>query len=115
MTMQRHGMHIGSHGFDHYWWNHLNQQELEKEIDLSMQFLDDIEVDMNNWTACYPYGSYDENAVQMLHKKGCKLAVTTEVAVADTNSHNRFLLPRLDVNDIPKDRFAKINNWYLQG
>lgn len=115
MTMQRHGMHIGSHGFNHYWWNRLSKQDLEKEIDLSLQFLNDIGTDMNNWTACYPYGSYDQQAVKILRNKGCKLALTTEVRIADTKKDNRFLLPRLDTNDLPMDRFAKTNDWYFSG
>jgi len=111
MTMQRHGMHIGSHGFNHYWWNRLSKQDLEKEIDLSVEFLDDIGTDMNSWTACYPYGSYDQKAVEMLESKGCKLAVTTEVRIADIKKDNRFLLPRLDTNDLPVDRSIKRDNW----
>lgn len=111
MTMQRHGMHVGSHGFNHYWWNRLSKQDLEQEIDLSIEFLKDIGTDMNNWTACYPYGSSDQQAVEMLESKGCKLAVTTEVRIADIEKDNRFLLPRLDTNDLPVDRSVKRDNW----
>ena len=110
MTMQRHGMHIGCHGFNHYWWNRLSRQDLEKEIDLSLQFLNGIGTDMNNWTACYPYGAHDEKTVKVLYEKGCKLAVTTEVDIANTKNNNRLLLPRLDTNDIPKDRFAVLSH-----
>ena len=100
-TMLRHGMHIGSHGFNHYWWNHLSKVQLEIEIDLSMKFLDEIGVDMTNWTACYPYGSYDQKSVDMLGEKGCKVALTTEVRVADLEKDHRFLMPRFDTNDFP--------------
>ena len=111
MTMQRHGMHIGSHGFNHYWWNRLSKHDLEKEIDLSLEFLKNIGTDINSWTACYPYGSYDQQAVEMLESKGCKLALTTEVRIADIKKDNRFLLPRLDTNDLPMDRSIKMDNW----
>lgn len=100
-TMLRHGMHIGSHGFNHYWWNHLSREQLANEIDLSMKFLDEIGVDMTNWTACYPYGSYDQQSVDMLGDKGCKIALTTEVRVADLEKDHRFLIPRFDTNDFP--------------
>lgn len=110
--MQKLGMHIGSHGYNHYWWNHLNKKDLETEIDESMTFLSEIGVDMNNWTACYPYGSFDEQAVKMLKDKGCKLAVTTQVDIALPTLDNRFLLPRLDTNDLPKEKNAIINDWY---
>ena len=69
---------------------------------------------MNNWTACYPYGSYDDQSIGMLEKRGCKLALTTEVGIASTNRDTRFIMPRLDTNDLPKDRNAPTNNWYLQ-
>ncbi len=101
MTMRRHGMHIGSHGFNHYWWNHLSKEQLAVEIDLSMKFLDEIGVDMTNWTACYPYGSYDQKSVDMLGEKGCKIALTTEVRIADLEKDHRFLMPRFDTNDFP--------------
>ena len=32
-------------------------------------FLKQDRVDMNNWTACYPYGSYDDQSIEMLEKR----------------------------------------------
>ncbi len=77
---------------------------MSQELDLSISFLEKIGVDMNNWTACYPYGSYDDQSIKMLKERGCKLAVTTEVDIATTNKETRFIMPRLDTNDIPKDK-----------
>jgi peptidoglycan/xylan/chitin deacetylase (PgdA/CDA1 family) len=113
--MRKSGMHIGSHGYNHYWWNHLKQEDLTIEIDKSMIFLAEIGVDMSNWTACYPYGSFDKQAVKMLKNKGCKLAMTTEVDIAIPTKDNRFLLPRLDTNDLPKEKNASVNKWYEKG
>jgi len=109
------GQHIGNHGYNHYWWNSLNKEEMSKELDLSINFLEKLGVDMNNWTACYPYGSYDDQSIKMLEERGCKLAVTTEVDIATTNKNTRFIMPRLDTNDMPKDRSEETNNWYNQG
>ncbi|SFV68578.1 polysaccharide deacetylase [hydrothermal vent metagenome] len=108
----RNGHHIGNHGYNHYWWNSLTKQEMKQELDLSIGFLQKIGVDMNNWTASYPYGSYDNQSIKMLKERGCKLAVTTEVNIATTNKNKRFIIPRLDTNDIPKDSKAKTNDWY---
>jgi len=108
----RGGHHIGNHGYNHYWWNSLTKQEMKQELDLSIGFLQKIGVDMNNWTASYPYGSYDNQSIKMLKERGCKLAVTTEVNIATTNKNKRFIIPRLDTNDIPKDSKAKTNDWY---
>lgn len=113
--MLRSGHHIGNHGYNHYWWNTLTKDEMREELDLSIVFLNKIGVDMNNWTACYPYGSYDDQAIEMLKEKGCKLAVTTEVGIASTNKSTRFVMPRLDTNDLPKGQFNKTNEWYIKG
>ena len=110
--MLRSGQHIGNHGYNHYWWNSLNEKEMSQELDLSISFLEKIGVDMNNWTACYPYGSYDDQSIKMLKERGCKLAVTTEVGIATTNKDTRFIMPRLDTNDIPKDSNANVNEWH---
>lgn len=114
-SMLRRGHHIGNHGYNHYWWNTLTKEEMREELDLSMTFLDKIGVDMNNWTACYPYGSYNDQAIGMLKEKGCKLAVTTEVGIASTNKSTRFVMPRLDTNNLPKGQFNKTNEWYCKG
>jgi peptidoglycan/xylan/chitin deacetylase (PgdA/CDA1 family) len=113
--MLRSGQHIGNHGYNHYWWNSLNKEEMTQEFDLSINFLEKLGVDMNNWTACYPYGSYDDQSIQMLEERGCKLAVTTELDIATTKKERRFVMPRLDTNDIPKDKNAVTNDWYLKG
>ena len=109
--MLRSGQHIGNHGYNHYWWNSLNKEEMSLELDLSISFLEKLGVDMNNWTACYPYGSYDDQSIKMLNERGCKLALTTEVAIANTSKDSRFIMPRLDTNDIPKNHKEKTNEW----
>ena len=113
--MLRSGHHIGNHGYNHYWWNSLNKEEMSKELDLSISFLEKLGVDMNNWTACYPYGSYDSQSIDMLNKRGCKLAVTTEVDIAKTDKNTRFIMPRLDTNDLPNNHSAQPNHWYYKG
>ena len=110
--MLRSGQHIGNHGYNHYWWNSLNEKEMSHELDLSVGFLEKLGVDMNNWTVSYPYGAYDSQSIRMLEERGCKLAVTTEVEIATTNKETRFIMPRLDTNDIPKNSNSKTNDWY---
>ncbi|UTT85803.1 polysaccharide deacetylase family protein [Vibrio pelagius] len=108
----RDGMHVGCHGYDHYWWNKLDEKSLEVELTRSKEFLASIGCDMQNWTACYPYGSSSEEVVVELEKQGCKVAFTTEVRVADLALDASLLLPRLDTNDLPKDNKASVNHWY---
>ena len=109
------GHHIGNHGYNHYWWNSLSKEDMRDELEMSTNFLKKIGVDINNWTACYPYGSFDDQSIHMLKKMGYKLALTTEVGIASTNYETRFLMPRLDTNDLPKDSNASNNDWYSKG
>ena len=98
--MRRNGMHIGSHGYDHYWLGSLSEEDQKQEIKQSLNFLGEIGCDINQWTISYPYGNYSDTTIKLLQQYNCKLAFTTEVQVADVKRDNRFTLPRLDTNDI---------------
>ena len=108
MHMHRHNMHIGIHGYNHSRWSKLNRRQLEQEIALSLEFISEIGVDMDNWTACYPHGSYDKKTIDILNEKGCKLALTIEDGVARVSQKSRFLLPRIDTINIPINTNIKI-------
>lgn len=109
------GMHIGSHGYDHYWLGSLTKEKQEFEIRKSIEFISSVGGDVNNWTICYPYGNYNEDTISILKTNGCKLGLTTVVGLADwqnTSDDAIYKLPRLDTNDIPKEAGAMINKWY---
>ena len=114
-TMKHFGMHFGSHGFSHYWLNSLPKEEQEQEITKSKFFLLSIGVDENLLTMAYPYGGYNEETLALLSTNNFKLALTTNVNVADICTENKFSLSRLDVNDLPKNQFHDSNVWYLAG
>ena len=113
--MHRNGMHIGSHGYDHYWLGFLTRENQKIEIEKSLTFLNQIGCDTKQWTMSYPYGNYNDSTIELLTEYNCKLALTTEVNIADIQKYNKYSLPRLDTNDIPKDRKAVTNDWYLKG
>lgn len=106
------GMHVGSHGYDHYWWNKLDDVALNRELDLSLDFLAKVGADTNNWSACYPYGSSSDKVVRCLQDKGCQLALTTVVDTVNLGDTNPLLIPRIDTNDLPKQADARPNLWY---
>lgn len=112
--LNRHGMHIGSHGYNHYWLGSLDYQNQKTEIENSLEFLNLIGADTKHWTMCYPYGNYNETTINLLKEYNCKLALTTEINIADIQKYNKYTLPRLDTNDLPKDKDAATNDWYLQ-
>ncbi len=113
--MRRNGMHIGSHGYEHYWLGSLSKEKQKREIDKSLVFLNEIGCDIDNWTMCYPYGNYNDSTIELLTELNCKLGLTTEVKIADTKTDNKLTLPRLDTNDIPKNSNSDTNSWYLLG
>ncbi len=109
------GMHIGCHGYDHYWWNHITKEALEEDLNKSLNFMKKHGVNMEQWTACYPYGGYDAKSIEILENRGCKAAFTVERNVAKNLVQNRFVLPRLDTNDLPKHRDTIEHEWYNKG
>ena len=100
--LKRNGMYIGSHGYDHYWLDTLSHEELTREIERSLYFLQQIGSDTRNWIMCYPYGAYNEAVLRLLKQKGCSLGLTTEPRVASWGKDDFLILPRLDTNDILK-------------
>jgi peptidoglycan/xylan/chitin deacetylase (PgdA/CDA1 family) len=111
--MVRHGMYVGSHGWDHYWLNTLSEQRQEREIELSLKFLEPFGCDTSKWAMCYPYGAYNDSLIALLKTHGCKLALTTKVGIANVPVNNPFTFPRLDTNDLPKDGNVAPNEWTL--
>ena len=112
--MKRNNMHFGGHTYNHYWLGSLTKEKQRIEIKQSMSFLNNIGCNMDNWTMCYPYGSYNDSTIELMNEYNCKLALTTEVDVSIPNKKNKFKLPRLNTNDIPKDSASKTNNWFLK-
>jgi len=108
------GMHIGSHGYDHYWMNTLDEDGQLREIDRSLEFLETLGCDLQNWAMCYPYGGYNQSLLAILKSRKCAIGLATEVAIADLALHNVLALPRLDTNDLPRSRSAPPNDWTKQ-
>jgi peptidoglycan/xylan/chitin deacetylase (PgdA/CDA1 family) len=96
------GMHVGSHGYDHYWLGSLPKEKQEYEIRKSIEFIKQIGGNVNNWTICYPYGNYNENTLSLLKQYKCRLGFTTEVRTASLYD-SPLTLPRMDTNDFPKN------------
>ena len=96
------GMYIGSHGYNHVWLDRVSRKEQEYEIEKSIEFLKIVNAPINNWVMCYPYGGYNKSLIDVITKKKCKLALTTNHGLAQLNRNNAFTLERFDTNDFPK-------------
>jgi len=99
--MQRHGMHIGSHGYGHPWLNHVSPEAQVIEVDRSLEFLQKLGGNKNAWTMCYPYGGFNDSLLQLLRARECRLGFTVEARVADLDLDDPLTLPRMDTNDLP--------------
>lgn len=99
--MLRHGMHIGSHSYDHYWLDSLPPDQQSDQIEKSTCFLESLGCEMDNWTMCYPHGGYDSSALRILNTHKCALALTCDVAIANTDESHRLEMPRIDTTDLP--------------
>jgi peptidoglycan/xylan/chitin deacetylase (PgdA/CDA1 family) len=112
--LRDHGMYIGSHGYGHSWLNCGDPAKQRREIELSIKFLAQIGTRTDRWIMCYPYGAYDDTLLATLTDTGCKIGLTTRVAIADLERDCLLALPRLDTNDLPKSANAAPNAWTLQ-
>lgn len=108
-TMRRHGMHIGIHGYDHYWLGNLEPSEMRRDIDMALDTLGGF-LDLSSWSIAYPYGSHNPDVLEYVHSKGAKVGLTTEVRVCDFSTDSPLLIPRLDCNDFPpkSDNYLKL-------
>ena len=97
------GMHFGSHGKSHFWFNSLNLKQQEFEINESVKFLNLINKKDFLLTMCFPYGNYNNTTLNLLKKYKFKLGLTTVSEIYSSIKDDILLIPRLDTNDYPKN------------
>ena len=93
------------------WLEATSAEEQTREIDAGLDLLRQVGVNPDDWAMCYPYGAHNEALRTLLRQRGCRLGLTTEVAVADLRQHEPLALPRLDTNDLPRESRAKPDRW----
>ncbi len=94
------GMHIGAHGYNHFWFEKLDKSHQEFEVKKSINFLHEIGVNLDYMTMCYPYGSYNNITLDLLGKYNFQCAFNTIPTVANLETLKKFEIPRLDTNDL---------------
>jgi peptidoglycan/xylan/chitin deacetylase (PgdA/CDA1 family) len=112
--LRHHGMYLGSHGYNHYWLDSLDEAGQAQEIDRSLEFLTTIAGRFEGWIMCYPYGAYNASLLSLLESRGCNIGLTTKIGIACLDEHHPLELPRLDTNDLPKQSDAPPNQWTLK-
>jgi peptidoglycan/xylan/chitin deacetylase (PgdA/CDA1 family) len=94
------GMYFGAHGYNHLRWSELDSIDARNEIRDSIDFLVETGMKRDLITACYPYGAYNQQTINILKNEGVGFAFANEARVADLDTDNRLSFPRLDTNDI---------------
>ena len=97
--MKKNGMYIGLHGYDHYWLNKLEPQQLQEDVSSALACMSDV-IDVEQWVMNYPYGSYSDDVIANIKDKGCILGLSTDVGIVSKDSP-QYALPRFDTNDFP--------------
>ena len=66
--MHLNGMTFGGHGHRHFWLGKLNSVDQEKDIKKSINFFKKLKIYNNNFSFCYPYGSFNNHTIKILKK-----------------------------------------------
>lgn len=107
--MLKNDMVFGSHTQNHEVLSFLSTKKAKKEIDLSLDYLDQF---TNYKTFCYPYGSkktYNKNIIDHLNKKKVSFSVTVNNKDISINDfvNKRQELPRYDCNNFKHGKVFK--------
>lgn len=94
--LQKEGMEIGSHTYNHLVLTNVNQEILEKEIISSKEKIEK-EIGYSLKTFSYPKGRVNDNVVEAVKKAGYKYATTAKYGVNSFNYvlKNPFLLKKV--------------------
>ncbi len=111
-SMIHHGMAFGMIGSSHQWLGKLSKKEQSEEITASAGMLKELGMDLDKLSMSYPFGSYNDDTIDILKSFQCRLGFTGTADVADLDANKPLQLPRLDTNDVPGCRFASPNEWY---
>jgi peptidoglycan/xylan/chitin deacetylase (PgdA/CDA1 family) len=97
--MNSENMVFGCHGDNHVWLEFLSKENQKKEILDGINFLKKINIDVKNISVCYPYGSYNDDSLEILKELKISFALTTKNGNVNSNNiANKFEYLRFDTN-----------------
>jgi peptidoglycan/xylan/chitin deacetylase (PgdA/CDA1 family) len=109
--MQSAGMTIGAHGDRHLRLSTLSRAAQAIEIDGALRVLDAVGTPRPDFAYCYANGEHNEDSLELLRERACRIAVTTRPNLARVAAGELLTLPRLDTNDLPFQSDAEPNEW----
>ena len=105
-NLKNNGMHIGSHGYEHNWYQFMDANNQRADVKKSYNILKKLKVLSSIKTFCYAYGSHNNSSIKILKKEKVRYAFTTVKGLEKNINHNNKLkLKRYDTNDINKINF----------
>jgi len=96
------GHEIGLHGFNHFWLGHLSEKDQRNEILGALEFWKENGIIKDKFTMCYPYGSYNNDTLEILKNNNCIVGLTTTTKSVELENYSPYELPRYDTNDFPQ-------------
>ena len=100
-------MLFGSHGVTHEWFENMTKREQESQIVGSFEFLrgNNLLDAGESQFLCYPYGSYNQDTLEVASSYGVTYGFTIEAASAlvDNSYMPHLRLARWDTNDFWDD------------
>jgi peptidoglycan/xylan/chitin deacetylase (PgdA/CDA1 family) len=110
------GMHFGSHGDQHIWFNHNERSAQEQDIVASFRLRDALDLKPAEYSFCYPYGGYDATTLELMSKHNFTLGLTTRLALNQMNGKSCMLeLARIDGGaDVPEGQNAPLSSWTVE-
>lgn len=100
-TMIRHGMHVGSHGYGHYWYSSLPRAAQARDVARSLDFLASLGAPVRDFVMCYPYGGYNDETLALMAETGCAVGITTKSATVTVGVDSPLEFGRLDTIELP--------------
>src|SRR4029077_7657754 len=104
-------MTIGAHADRHVRLTTLTREAQAVEIDGALRVLDAAGALRANFSYSYANGEYNNDSIELLHARGCAVAVSTKPDLADVSAPVLLALPRLDTNALPVRSDAEPNEW----
>lgn len=111
--MRQAGMHIGNHAWSHRWLAELPSEEARSEVRKGDAFLTELGVPAEGRTICYPYGNSNASVEQDMAQLGYALGFSSRFDLAEPK-RERFTIPRLDTNHLPKAGNAPLGEWTVR-
>jgi len=89
------GMHFGGHSQNHPWFDWIDTQTQNSEIEASAQWLQQVEA--GPWAFAYPFGGFSSDSPSLLKTHGFDCAFTT---IAQSHHSDQYFIGRLDGEEV---------------